>query len=139
MFSFRGNKAKSKQIKLQFSGKFLVPHLSYISPKEKRFLVTGVNLVTEVEQPLTWFLAPVVILVLLVIASSLDKPPAPPPPHPGFTDLINVTEELTIHRPNVSTLLSSAFIRDDLNAAKRGPFMWSLISCLFFWRGVNRR
>ena len=87
--------------------------------------MTGVNLVTEVEQPLTWFLAPVVILVLLVIASSLDKPhPAPlPPPHPGFTDLINVTEELTIHRPNVSTLLSSAFIRDDLNAAKRGPFM----------------
>ena len=85
--------------------------------------MTGVNLVTEVEQPLTWFLAPVVILVLLVIASSLDKPPAPPPPHPGFTDLINVTEELTIHRPNVSTLLSSAFIRGDLNAAKRGPFM----------------
>ena len=40
--------------------------------------MTGVNLVTEVEQPLTWFLAPVVILVLLVIASSLDKPhPAP--------------------------------------------------------------
>ena len=85
--------------------------------------MTGVNLVTEVEQPLTWFLAPVVILVLLVIASSLDKPPAPPPPHPGFTDLINVTEELTIHRPNVSTLLSTAFIRGDLNAAKRGPFM----------------
>ena len=83
--------------------------------------MTGVNLVTEVEQPLTWFLAPVVILVLLVIASSLDKPPAPPPPHPGFTDLINVTEELTIHRPNVSTLLSTAFIRGDLNAAKRGP------------------
>ena len=86
--------------------------------------MTGVNLVTEVEQPLTWFLAPVVILVLLVIASSLDiNPTPPPPPHPGFTDLINVTEELTIHRPNVSTLLSSAFIRDDLNAAKRGPFM----------------
>ena len=36
--------------------------------------MTGVNLVTEVEQPLTWFLAPVVILVLLVIASSLDTP-----------------------------------------------------------------
>ena len=89
--------------------------------------MTGVNLVTEVEQPLTWFLAPVVILVLLVIASSLDinptPHPAPPPPHPGFTDLINVTEELTIHRPNVSTLLSTAFIRGDLNAAKRGPFM----------------
>ena len=75
------NKAKSKQIRLQFSGKFLVPHSSYISPKEKRFLVTGVNLVTEVEQPLTWFLAPVVVLVHLVIASSLDKPhPTPQPP-----------------------------------------------------------
>ena len=33
-----------------------------------------------------------------------------------FTDLMNVTEEVTIHRPNVSTLLSSAFIRGDLNA-----------------------
>ena len=40
-----------------------------------------------------------------------------------FTDLINVTEEVTIHRPNVSTLLSSAFIRGDLNAATRGPFI----------------
>ena len=34
-----------------------------------------------------------------------------------FADLMNVTEEVTIHRPNVSTLLSSAFIRGDLNAA----------------------
>ena len=39
-----------------------------------------------------------------------------------FADLMNVTEEVTIHRPNVSTLLSSAFIRGDLNAAARGPF-----------------
>ena len=31
-----------------------------------------------------------------------------------FTDLMNVTEEVTIHRPNISTLLSSAFIRGDL-------------------------
>ena len=38
-----------------------------------------------------------------------------------FTDLMNVTEEVTIHRPNVSTLLFSAFIRGDLNAATRGP------------------
>ena len=30
-----------------------------------------------------------------------------------FTDLMNVTEEVTIHRPNVSTLLSSAFITPD--------------------------
>ena len=56
-----------------------------------------------------------------------------------FTDLMNVTEEVTIHRPNVSTLLSSAFIRGDLNTATRDPFIWSLISGLFFWRGVNRR
>ena len=33
-----------------------------------------------------------------------------------LADLMNVTEEVTIHRPNVSTLLSSAFIRGDLNA-----------------------
>ena len=35
-----------------------------------------------------------------------------------FADLMNVTEEVTIHRPNVSTLLSSAFIRGDLHAAQ---------------------
>ena len=29
--------------------------------------------------------------------------------------LMNVTEEVTIHRPNVSTLLSSALISGDLN------------------------
>ena len=40
-----------------------------------------------------------------------------------FADLMNVTEEVTIHRPNVSTLLSSAFIKGDLNAATRGPFI----------------
>ena len=40
-----------------------------------------------------------------------------------FADLMNVTEEVTIHRPNVSTLLSSAFIRGDLNAATSGPFI----------------
>ena len=40
-----------------------------------------------------------------------------------FADLMNVTEEVTIHRLNVSTLLSSAFIRGDLNAATRGPFI----------------
>ena len=39
-----------------------------------------------------------------------------------LTDLTNVTEEVTIQRPNVSTLLSSAFVRGDLNAATRGPF-----------------
>ena len=39
-----------------------------------------------------------------------------------FAGLMNVIE-VTIHRPNVSTLLSSAFIRGDLNAATRGPFI----------------
>ena len=38
-----------------------------------------------------------------------------------FKDLMNVTEEVTIHRPNDSTLLSSAFISGNLNAATRGP------------------
>ena len=38
-----------------------------------------------------------------------------------FADLMNVIEEVTIHRPNVSTPLSSAFIRGDLNAETRGP------------------
>ena len=33
-----------------------------------------------------------------------------------LTDLMNTTEEVTIHRPNVSTLLFSAFIRGDLNS-----------------------
>ena len=48
-----------------------------------------------------------------------------------FKDLMNVTKEVTIHRPSVSTLLSSAFIRGHPNAATRGPFKRSLISCLF--------
>ena len=30
-----------------------------------------------------------------------------------FTDLMNATEEVTIHRTNVSTLLSSALIRGE--------------------------
>ena len=42
-----------------------------------------------------------------------------------FADLMNVTE-VTIHRRNVSTLLSSAFIRGDLSAATRSPVIWSL-------------
>ena len=48
-----------------------------------------------------------------------------------FADLMNVTEEVTIHRPNVSTLLSSAFIRGDLNAATRGLFIWYLLAAFF--------
>ena len=56
-----------------------------------------------------------------------------------FTGLMNVTEEVTIHGPKVSTLLSSAFIRGDLNAAKRGSFymikalnVWSLGKLVLF-------
>ena len=40
-----------------------------------------------------------------------------------FTDLVNVTEEVTIHRPNVLTLLSSAFIRGDLTLQQKGHFI----------------
>ena len=39
---------------------------------------------------------------------------------------------VTIHKSNVSTLLTSAFIRGDLIAATRGPFICLLISCPFF-------
>ena len=42
-----------------------------------------------------------------------------------FTDLMNATEEVTIHRTNVSALLSNTFIRDDLNTATRGPLVRS--------------
>ena len=48
-----------------------------------------------------------------------------------FTDLMNVTEEVTIHRPNVSTLLSSAFIRGDLNTATRGPLYGHYLAAFF--------
>ena len=52
---------------------------------------------------------------------------------------MNVTEEVTIHRPNVSTLLSSAFIRGDLNAATRGPFICFYISSKPFWNFVQSK
>ena len=39
-----------------------------------------------------------------------------------FTDFMNVTEEVTIHRPNVSTLLSGTLIRDDLKRCNKRPF-----------------
>ena len=48
-----------------------------------------------------------------------------------FKDLMNVTEEFTIHRPNVLTLLSSAFIRGDLNAATRGPLYGHYLAAFF--------
>ena len=54
-----------------------------------------------------------------------------------FKDLMNVTEKLQFIDPMFQHL-SSAFIRGDLNAATRGPFIRSLISCPFFWQGVNK-
>ena len=39
-----------------------------------------------------------------------------------FTDLMNVTEEVTIHRPKVSTRLSSTLIRGDLKRCNKRPF-----------------
>lgn len=40
-----------------------------------------------------------------------------------FADLMNVVEEVVVHGPNVSTLLSGAFIRGGLDAAAGGPFI----------------
>ena len=51
-----------------------------------------------------------------------------------FKDLMNVTEEVTIHRPNVLTLLSSAFIRGDLNAETRGPLYGHYLAAFFLTR-----
>ena len=45
-----------------------------------------------------------------------------------FADLMNVTEEVTIHRPNVLKLLSSAFIRGDLNAATEKLLFGALLT-----------
>ena len=39
-----------------------------------------------------------------------------------FTDLMNVTKEVTIHRSNILTLLSSTFIRGDLNSYNKRSF-----------------
>ena len=47
-----------------------------------------------------------------------------------FADLMNVTEEVTIHRPNVSTLLSSAFMLYDAISAVSGNEAERLLSHL---------
>ena len=46
--------------------------------------------------------------------------------HNSFLTWFDATlvSEVTIHRPNVSTFLSSALISGVLNAARRGPFIW---------------
>ena len=50
-----------------------------------------------------------------------------------FKKFNKCNRDVTIHKPNVSILLSSAFIRDDLIAATRGSFICSLTSCPFFY------
>ena len=47
-----------------------------------------------------------------------------------FADLMNVTEEVTIHRPNVSTLLSSAFMLYDVISVVSGNEAERLLSHL---------
>ena len=42
-----------------------------------------------------------------------------------FADLMNVTEEVTIHRPNVSTLLRSEANRDGADAESPFPLVFS--------------
>ena len=49
-----------------------------------------------------------------------------------FKDVMNVTEKLQNF-----TLLSISFIRSDLINVTRGTFIYSLVSCPFFRRGVN--
>ena len=48
-----------------------------------------------------------------------------------FKNFYKCNQDVTIHKPNVSILLSSAFIRDDLIVATRGPFICLLSSCPF--------
>ena len=52
------------------------------------------------------------------------------------TDLMNVTEEATIHRPNVSTLLSSAFQALDKNVETLG--LWIVASSVTFIKSVDQ-
>ena len=47
-----------------------------------------------------------------------------------FADLMNVTDEITIHRPNVSTLLSSIFMLYDIISAVSGNEAERLLSHL---------
>ena len=49
---------------------------------------------------------------------------------PWFKDLINVTEKFQFRDPTFRPLLPNAFVRGDLNAATRSPFI--LISFFFF-------
>ena len=54
-----------------------------------------------------------------------------------FADLMNVTEEVTIHRPNASTLLSSAFIMTQVDLAFKFPKLNSMRECLIRKNGTS--
>ena len=54
-----------------------------------------------------------------------------------FADLMNVTEEVTIHRPNVSTLLSSAFIKA-LERSVETLGLWIVTSSVTFFKSANQ-
>ena len=51
-----------------------------------------------------------------------------------FIDLMNVTEEVTIHRPNVSTLLSSSFFRGDVTLQQEVLLYDPLLAAFFLTR-----
>ena len=50
---------------------------------------------------------------------------------------MNVTEEVTIHRPNASTLLSSAFIMTQVDLAFKFPKLNSMRECLIRKNGTS--
>ena len=57
-----------------------------------------------------------------------------------FKDLMHVTQKLQFIDPTFRhSCLASAFIRGDLNAPTRNPFIRSLISRPFFCGSLNRR
>ena len=59
-----------------------------------------------------------------------------------FADLMNVTKEVTIHRPNISTLLSSAFIRGwwwkALDRSVETLGLWIVTSSVTFIKSANQ-
>ena len=56
-----------------------------------------------------------------------------------FADVVNVTEKVTVHRPNVSTLLSSAFIRvKALDRSVETLGLWIITSSVTFIKSANQ-
>ena len=56
-----------------------------------------------------------------------------------FRDLMNVTEKLHFIDPMFRHSCLMPSLEADLIVATSAPFKCTLISCSFFWRGVNRR